>query len=1161
MKENTIIINYCKSEKEQNEENISMSFNKSNEVQEANNRSFLSLQNLNVKKRKSIVIQRRSKKHSITLPRKDFILDNMYNEENEVVIEVKKKLQNSILYTGRKLKEKIEKNLSTQLGNTTLKNSGFLSYMDNLDDTKKSEETNKSFNSLVKKNILKSLKTKNLKKRRRYSNIKDRNRRLFQVKHVYDSLEDSEDIISSNEDTFYISPETNFIYIFDLLIIFCLCVCIIYIPLTISFHSSNSNDFNIFEKILFYFIDLIFLIDLFIGFFKGYYNNELKLITEKKSIIKKYLSTYFLYDLIAALPCCSFLVHYYSEIFFLYNENNNQYIFILFLSFLKLVKCSKIKNNKFVENMYEYFSKNYLTEKIFEINKIILLTFSILHILVCGHIFIGYHFYPSWLVVLRSKSSINSPFSIYIASLYCLITTLTTVGYGDIVCISFAERIFQIVELSLGIIIYSYIISKLGDYVEIESYATMIYNNRSAILEDIRRNHPNLSFKLYNQLLHHLQTNFQQRKKSDINLLINSLPHALKYTLLFVINKNYINHFHFFKKCYNSNFIAYTLVNFVPTTYRKNALIIKEDELIDNAIFVSDGRLSLEIAIDLDNPEESVKKYCNKKYNRLKKEEGNKASALNGCTTMELLESRKTLNEFRSFVTKNTEIIDEKLFNYSKIERGFDESNYQFLNVTNIFKNEHYGEVFIILNKPSPLYVRVKSKKVNLFLLNKKHILHLSSNFINIWKRLFQKSLKNMKALRQKTSQLAKNYSLTYNVKIFNSFTRTRDNRNTIKDKPQGLSIQNNQQKDTRKSAMYNARNSLKCFLAENMKDLRKKSTKSLNNYNYSLFTETKRDAEEKEILEEKKETKKKEENFADSLKQIITLKSCKNNNTLQIDDLGYKSKTIDAKNEKKKNKSEIGQSKIIQRLSTNLAGQKMDKKKTNKILMEIRKETQKRNRYLKLFNESNEKIKNLYSQLVDKTIDITNQIDNLGNLDTQICNNLDINKIVLNNINNDNDGSIRNISPPSYKKDNDSMSTKKFSKSSKKLASSYTVGNKSLKKFKNKSKQSVSKFDNKTRSKVDQVFINLNQPVLIFNNNSRSIDNEKKENKINKEKEKETIIFNNSLTNKNEYSQGNNNHTFRKSINNPNQTELSSFLSNISRNSNMKDKISEEVT
>ena len=137
----------------------------------------------------------------------------MYNEENEVVIEVKKRLQNSILYTGRKLKEKIEKNMSTQMGNTTLKNSGFLIIMNNLDDTKKSEEANKSFNSLVKKNILKSLKTKNLKKRRKYSNIKDINRKLFQVKHVYDSLEDSEDIISSSEDTFYISPG-NYLYLY-----------------------------------------------------------------------------------------------------------------------------------------------------------------------------------------------------------------------------------------------------------------------------------------------------------------------------------------------------------------------------------------------------------------------------------------------------------------------------------------------------------------------------------------------------------------------------------------------------------------------------------------------------------------------------------------------------------------------------------------------------------------------------------------------------------------------------------------------------------------------------------------------------------------------------------------------------------------------------------
>ena len=69
---------------------------------------------------------------------------------------------------------------------------------------------------------------------------------------------------------------------------------------------------------------------------------------------------------------------------------------------------------------------------------------------------------------------------------YFLITTLTTVGYGDIVCISLTERIFQILELSLGIVLYSYIISKLGDMIKRESSAKMEYHNNLAILEEIR---------------------------------------------------------------------------------------------------------------------------------------------------------------------------------------------------------------------------------------------------------------------------------------------------------------------------------------------------------------------------------------------------------------------------------------------------------------------------------------------------------------------------------------------------------------------------------------------------------------------------------------------------------------------------------------------------
>jgi hypothetical protein len=233
-----------------------------------------------------------------------------------------------------------------------------------------------------------------------------------------------------------------------------------------------------------------------------------------------------------------------------------------------------------------------------------------------------------------------------------------------------------------------------------------------------------MPFKLYQKILQHLQTNVHQQKKNDINLLINSLPHVLKHTLLFVINKNHIDHFDFFKKCYNSNFITYSILNFVPASYKKNVLILKEDQLIDNAIFITQGRLSLEIAIDLESPEDSINKYLSKNYNPLKiRKDDNKykfTSTTNYIFPHGKRES-KSNDKVKNIIEQYT-LMNDDAMDASPIETFFDESNYQFLNISNIFKNEHYGEVFIIFKKPSPLFLRVRSKKANIFLLSKKSI-------------------------------------------------------------------------------------------------------------------------------------------------------------------------------------------------------------------------------------------------------------------------------------------------------------------------------------------------------------------------------------------------------------------------------------------------------
>ena len=50
----------------------------------------------------------------------------------------------------------------------------------------------------------------------------------------------------------------------------------------------------------------------------------------------------------------------------------------------------------------------------------------------------------------------------------------------------------------------------------------------------------------------------------------------------------------------------------------------------------------------------------------------------------------------------------------------FEIGNYQFLHILSILQKEPFGKLYLLLNKSSPISLRVKSKKVDLFLLRKK---------------------------------------------------------------------------------------------------------------------------------------------------------------------------------------------------------------------------------------------------------------------------------------------------------------------------------------------------------------------------------------------------------------------------------------------------------
>ena len=120
-------------------------------------------------------------------------------------------------------------------------------------------------------------------------------RKLFLNKNLYDSLDDEEVIDEEIIYNFYISTNSITIYILDSIVLIAIIFEIYYLPVYTSFHISSYKIYtNIFDSVIFYLIDLIYIIDLITGFFRAYYNFEEVLVKKNTDIYSHYLTGWFI---------------------------------------------------------------------------------------------------------------------------------------------------------------------------------------------------------------------------------------------------------------------------------------------------------------------------------------------------------------------------------------------------------------------------------------------------------------------------------------------------------------------------------------------------------------------------------------------------------------------------------------------------------------------------------------------------------------------------------------------------------------------------------------------------------------------------------------------------------------------------------------------------
>ena len=763
-----------------------------------NNLQFIS-KNFSNQDKPEIINQRRL---SLPFPLFESSVQKMQNEINNKLFKLSIKIENNIeLDNNMNIKNEL-KNFQNKILATSIIDKSSDLYIKIL-------KLNKNEQNKVKNVVKKDIKSNQINKEnqvddenknqnksyRKYNRKEKKYRVLIKKFNIYDSMDDEELTDNTEFSGNSLSPKGFFILIYDILLTILVFSQLFAMPITLAFCKDFCFDRAFVKIFIRHFIDFIYFFDIFISFFRGYYNNEFQIILNNKKIIFNYFETDFFDDLIEVIP------YFYINDIICKNRKNKHLskfslstkeIIIKLCLITKLLKIKKVKNtkkNRALELLYDSLSENYYLENL--VNFIFMLIYMIffIHLIVCVHIFLGGTRYPNW--VSEIDTSYNISFSSkYISSLYFMMTTMTSVGYGDIVCISHVERVYQLFLLGVGLVVYTFLITKFGNYINEQNTKKLQLEEKSTILEEIRETYPQMSFKLYTKIREHLRKKYLKKCPSEVNLLINSLPDNLRNKMMFTIYDKIIKNFNIFKNCDNSNFILKILNCFVKMVFIKDTILINEGEIIDNLFFVNEGRLILEAVIDLNDPYKSLQKYMLINFEDISKSNLENFRELSKSSYTEnnlSISQDKNMNDYSIFknkigmilenankndIEKTSQINTDNNNDYSDEAEKFNCSenkikyttlfngNTHPLKILDIRKNESIGMVYMLLEKPSPLSLIVKSSYAEVFLLKKQDAMNIFKAHQNIIKRMRQKSYHNILSIKNLTFKVIKKFCL-----------------------------------------------------------------------------------------------------------------------------------------------------------------------------------------------------------------------------------------------------------------------------------------------------------------------------------------------------------------------------------------------------------------
>lgn len=406
----------------------------------------------------------------------------------------------------------------------------------------------------------------------------------FFMKSVLEDIQSlySETAVSSHYRTsaeWIIRSNNKYKIMWDVFVLGLVLIVSLVVPTRLAFAQSESQGYFIFYLCS----DLIFLLDIFFTFFTTVSDKQqVDEISDRSFIARNYLKGWFWIDFISILPLDVALMQDQDEqqatMMVRFARIGKLYKLIRMLRLAKVLKLLKTKQQ--LADFTQHFPIKQGQERLVFFGVFFIFFF---HISACMFIFFGtldadmssWMWDPYYYMMDQDQ--------LYIMSLYFVVTTTSTVGYGDLSASTTLERIYCIVLMLAGVTAFTFISGALSSILASSDVSTAQLHESLLYLSKLREAH-NISDRLFLDIRKALQYS-SKHNDSCLDEFINLLPMHLRLEVSEEIHRDSFMRYDLFKSIGNKNFMAWVSARMKRQLFSATQYFYQKGDLIDNFYF------------------------------------------------------------------------------------------------------------------------------------------------------------------------------------------------------------------------------------------------------------------------------------------------------------------------------------------------------------------------------------------------------------------------------------------------------------------------------------------------------------------------------------------------------------------------------------------------